>query len=257
MIYSWQTVNCGNLAEQVCRPTEYFDLGQEVEVLDQECPDEAFHQGPVIFGASGLLYPEIAPRLEKAVKSKSHPMIAWGIGHNTHYGKTIEYPDWLNSFDLVGLRDWGTRWDYVPCPSCMSSVFDVSYGIPPNRLVVYDQIDYPVKLELNGIPRENNFHPAEDLPKIVSFLASGETILTSSYHGAYWGRLLNRKVLVWEPWSTKFHTFKPPYLTFVNAETWEKSVDLPQDHRGYLYECRTRNRHFADRVKLVLNPNRL
>lgn len=250
MIYSWQTVNLGNLAEQVCRPTDYFDLGQAVTVLDQACGDTALQQGPLIFGGSGLLYPEIAPTLERAVREKRHPMVAWGIGHNTHGGERADYPEWLNLFDAVGLRDWGTAWDYVPCPSCMNPIFDVARQVPTHPFVIYDQIDYPVAARYEGAPRENNCHPARDLERIVTFLASGETVLTSSYHGAYWGMLLGRKVILWKPWSTKFGTYKrvPP---MIEREVWP----LPTGETGgggYLDDCRERNRRFAERVRAVL-----
>lgn len=250
-IYSWQTVNLGNLAEQVCRPVDYVDLGCEVKVLDQNCPESDFKLGPVIFGASGLLYPEIAPTLERAVCNKLHPMIAWGIGHNTHGGSIIDYPDWLDLFDAVGLRDYGTPWNYVPCPSCLSPVFDIDYGRPDNPLVIYDQIDYPVAAKYTGVPRENNLHGAADLPRIIRFLASGEKILTSSYHGAYWGMLLGRKVVLWTPWSTKFRTFRkvPP---IIHSEVWP----LPEGETGgddYLKDCRERNFEFSEKVMALLD----
>lgn len=254
-IYSWQTVNLGNLAEQVCRPVDYVDLGCEVKVLDQNCPDSDFQIGPVIFGASGLLYPSIAPILERAVRFKRHQMIAWGIGHNTHGGSIIDYPDWLNCFDVVGLRDYGTPWNYVPCPSCLSDVFDMDYGPPTQSMVIYDQIDYPVGAKYEGVPRENNCHGSDDLPRIIRFLASGETILTSSYHGAYWGMLLGRKVVLWTPWSTKFRTFRnvPP---IIHSEIWP----IPNGETGgdgYLDDCRKRNLDFSEKVSNLLKLRNL
>lgn len=250
MIYSWQTVNHGNLGEQVCRPSDYFDLGAPVTVLPHErrvMPTD----GPVIFGASGLLYPEIAPVLEATIKAKGrYPVIGWGIGHNTHGGEVIVYPDWLKGFDLLGLRDWGTSFRYVPCPSCMHPAFDVQRKAA-HSIVIYDQIDFPVGLELPGVPRENNCHPPEDMDKVISFLASGNTILTSSYHGAYWGMLLNRRVLIWKPWSTKFATLKPGCAS-VDGETWGEKILCPQDHSGYLELARFINTAFAERVRALI-----
>lgn len=249
MIYSWQTVNQGNLAEQICRPTDYFNLGHPVTVIPNNCKPVDFTYGPVIFGASGLLYPEISPILESAVMSKQYPMVAWGIGHNTHGGTEISYPDWLRRFDLVGLRDYHSPYPYVPCPSCMHSAFDVDYT-PTRDLVIYDQIDFPVGVTAPGVPRENNFHPPQNMKRIVEFLGSARTILTSSYHGTYWGYLLNRQVLIWKPWSTKFSTLKPNPC-FVDEETWNKPHPA-QNHYGYLQECRHLNRVFAERVKSKL-----
>lgn len=249
-IYSWQTVNLGNLAEQVCRPTDYFQFPCEVVAMDQQ--DRDFSRGPVIFGASGLLYPEIAPILEKAVNEKRYPMVAWGIGNNTHHGDRVWFPDWLAKFDLVGLRDAQSPYEYVPCPSCMSHLFaEHREKQPEHDLVIYDQIDYPVKMTSDGVPRMNNCHPADKLPEVVNFLASGRVILTSSYHGAYWGYLLNRRVLIWEPWSTKFHTLAPKSC-FVNAANWRELAELPADTGLYLEDCRRRNVEFHQRVLKLL-----
>lgn len=250
-IYSWQTVNTGNLAEQVCRPTDYFPFPCGVVAMDQE--DRDFSRGPVIFGASGLLYPEIAPILEKAVSEKQHPMVAWGIGNNTHYGDRVWWPDWLAKFDLVGLRDHRSPYHYVPCPSCMSPLFAEWRDKPPqHELVIYDQVDYPVKLEVPDTPRMNNCHGKEKLAEVVAFLSSGRVILTSSYHGVYWGYLLNRRVLCWEPWSTKFHTLFPAPV-FVNAESWQAHTWKPADTPGYLEDCQRRNTEFHQQVLKLLN----
>ena len=48
-----------------------------------------------------------------------------------------------------------------------------------------------------------------DLNGALAFLASGETVITSTYHGAYWGLMLGRKVIV-VPWATKFLGFRHP-----------------------------------------------
>lgn len=249
-IYSWQTVNTGNLAEQVCRPTDFFKFNHEIVVMDQD--DHDFSHGPVIFGGSGLLYPEIAPILEEAVKNKRYTMIAWGIGTNTHGATEWEYPEWLNKFDLCGLRDYETTHNYVPCPSCMNEEFrDARLIKPSHELVIYDQVDYPVTMQMNGIPRMNNCHPKEKLREVINFLASGKAILTSSYHGVYWGYLLNRNVLIWKPWSTKFFTFKPKPV-FVDENNWLTSLMIEQDHSHYYGECVTRNIEFHQEVSRML-----
>lgn len=249
-VYSWQTVNLGNLAEQVCRPTDYFDLCVEVEVVPQESR-EMPEDSPIVFGGSGLLYPEISPVLETSALHNKFPLVAWGIGHNTHGGDRIDYPDWLKKFALVGLRDWGAPFDWVPCPSCMHPAFSQSYPAPSHPVVVYDQIDYPVAMDVDA-PRQNNCQPREKMNEIVEFLASGETILTSSYHGAYWGMLLNRRVLVWKPWSTKFRTL-PPTVEFVDESDWRAKSTLTQVHLGFLAECRRANVKFFERVRALFN----
>lgn len=250
MIYSWQTVNTGNLAEQVCRPTEYFDLGPVTVIPDEQrdMPVDA----PIIFGGSGLLYPEVAGVLESTSRNSHFPCIAWGIGINVHYGDSIEWPEWLSRFALVGMRDWCSPYPYVPCPSCMHPAFDVQQSIKPEHsIVIYDQVDYPVGMEISGAPRINNQKSASEMDKVIAFLASGKTILTSSYHGAYWGFLLNRRVLIWKPWSTKFLCFKPRCF-YVDEKTFKVQSMVPQDNVGYFEECRSINAEFARQTRRIL-----
>ncbi len=250
MIYSWQIVTPTNLAEQVARPTDYFKF-DDVVTLDQNCPDADLLKGPTIFGSTGLFFPSLAARLEYAVKNSQHPLILWGVGANTHDGKKFEWPEWTGEFDLVGLRDWPNPWNYVPCPSCMHESFSVDRPDPIHKLVIYDQVDFPVGVQMEGVPRENNSHPASEMERIIAFLASGETILTSSYHGAYWGFLLNRKVVVWKPFSTKFYGLKPRTV-FADENNLELALSIPQDNDGFLDECRELNRQFYYLVKGVL-----
>ena len=252
MIYSWQVVNVGNLAEHISRPTDYFS-DFKAEVLDWQCEYEELLKGPVIFGATGLLFPGLDARLKYASENSKHPLIAWGIGHNTHFGDRIEYPEWLSKFSAVGVRDWGTPYCYVPCPSCMNSVIGAAVerdASPTVPMVIYEHMDFPVRIEAD-LPRMNNQHEVQELGKVVDFLASAKVIVTSSYHGAYWGFLLNRRVLVWEPWSTKFWTFKPKTL-FVDKENWRLASTVPQDNTGYYEDCITRNRQFAAKVRAIL-----
>lgn len=256
MIYSWQVVNVENLAEHITRPTAYFpDL--KAEVLDWKCPGSELLKGPVIFGATGLLFPDLAERLKWTAENSKFPLVAWGIGTNTHFGDKIEYPEWLAKFSLVGLRDYGTRFHYVPCPSCLHP--DIANAKkrdepPQHRFVIYDHKDFPVPIKIEGAPRMSNMGTPEDVSKAVYFISGGKTVITSSYHGAYWGFLLNRNVLVWEPWSTKFWTFKPKTL-FVNEKNWRLAETVPQDNTGYYEECVELNHKFYERVKSLLGSD--
>jgi len=49
---------------------------------------------------------------------------------------------------------------------------------------------------------------AGDMEEVIAFLASGEVVVTSSYHGAYWARLLGRKVALL-PRGSKFWHLPP------------------------------------------------
>jgi hypothetical protein len=249
------TVNPDNLAEQVCRPTVYFKELAEVKVLPNKIEDlEVFAKNAVIFGGSGLFYYDTAPVLVEALDRKRFPMVLWGGGANQHGDHLVRWPEWTKKFDLVGLRDFGNPWDYVPCPSCMSPFFDEARASSPKHdLVVYEHPRCPID-GLRGFPRMDNKHKAGMFRDVLMFLASGRTLVTSSYHGVYWGMLLGRKVLCWKPWSSKFYGLEPLYY-LVNDQNWNKvHKDIPKNGRveNYLEGCRQLNVYFAEKVFKLL-----
>jgi hypothetical protein len=88
--------------------------------------------------------------------------------------------------------------------------------------------------------------------KVLDFLASGEVLLTSSYHGAYWGMLLNRKVILINVFSSKFHGFKhqPPIAT---EEGWKSKHSEAHNYPEALAECRNANLQFSEKVRDLLS----
>jgi len=82
-------------------------------------------------------------------------------------------------------------------------------------------------------------------------LGSGETIITNSFHGAYWALLMGRKVLIYVPWCSKFVTF-PVWLASCGEDDWEVKLSEAISVDGYLEECRAINYEFAGTVIDVL-----
>lgn len=252
MIISWLTINSDNIAEQHCRATDYFpDLGLVTKLSNEVKSLDIFAQGPVIFGASGLLNNNAAYMLYDALSYKKHPFIAWGIGANSHEVMSPIYPDWLKQFDLVGLRDKKVGdYDHVPCPTCMSSLFDKYRECKPDHSFVYYS-HYGFPLEKNSYyPYRTNQGGASDFESVLQFLASGQNIITNSYHGMYWGCLLNRQVLAVNPFSSKFYAF--PETVTIWKDCNEQYLK-PQDHSHYLEDCRKANQVFLGKVKQLLH----
>jgi len=139
-----------------------------------------------------------------------------------------------------------------------------------HEIVVFSHKKFQINIP--GVPRLTN--TTQSFEQVLDFLASGETIITSSYHGAYWGTLLGRKVLAF-PFSTKFYTFKHlptlyPSKKWKQAscklsifkkqiyQHWHKNKflcdcsdwqDLLKDCQSYpesLMECRTQNQKFYE-----------
>ncbi len=157
----------------------------------------------MIYGGGALGY-ELA---EQGQLHQDSLKIAWGVGISRP-GMTLpgRAPD---GFSLFGSREWGQENSiYVPCVSCMSPLFDVKYEI--KRPVVFFANDdpwiqdqYPARIP--ELPTVTN---TASLEEIIAFLASGETVVTNSYHGAYWGTLIGRKVVLYKPYSSKFFSYK-------------------------------------------------
>ena len=64
----------------------------------------------IVFGDGGLLdYDYFRPGWTDVLRATSAEAIAWGVGHNRHGAGRGRYPDFLQSFALVGVRDSGAR----------------------------------------------------------------------------------------------------------------------------------------------------
>jgi hypothetical protein len=149
-----------------------------------------------------------------------------------------------------------------------------------HEIVVFSHKKF--QIHIPGVPRLTN--TTQNFEQVLDFLASGETIITSSYHGAYWGTLLGRKVLAF-PFSTKFYTFKHlPTLYPVKKwkpaswklsifkkqiyQRWDKNKflcdlqnwqDLLKNCQSYpesLVECRTQNQKFYEQCLEMIDKSR-
>ncbi len=235
-----------NLGDRCSSPTLYFSQLQETVNL---CPATAqlpkiWLQKTVLVGGGGLIaHPAFELNMEALAAYRPKVLVAWGIGHNAHGEREITYPDYLDKFDLVGLRDYGSKYEWVPCASCLHPGFDRKYEIT-EEFVVYEnplcsplQIPGPKKLD----NRENS------LEQVLSFLGSAHTVLTSSYHGAYWATLLGRNVVIVDPFSSKFYGFKHTH-PIADESNWRSKQNDVRNYPEALEECRRANWKFSEKV---------
>jgi exopolysaccharide biosynthesis predicted pyruvyltransferase EpsI len=90
----------------------------------------------------------------------------------------------------------------------------------------------------DAIPRFVN--SGNNIEHTIELLGSTEIILTNSYHGAYWGTLLRKKVIVvGGAWSTKFNWMKHPPMVLSRKQRWQDVVDEAPIYKDALEECRT------------------
>lgn len=207
MIYNLFLKDTGNIGDTVCGPLLYFNLGEH-KLIDvtkwREYKDE-MKDSFVILGGGGLFHLPSADYANghftpiEEMLAELNNIILWGVGHNIHGVKTIEYPDYMNKFKMIGVRDCIPGMNWVPCASCMSELFDKQYARKHNT-IAYVHSNYPKSFDIPTMhPEGASFDAA------IEFLGSADTILTNSYHGMYWGMLLNRNVQVIDAYSSKFY----------------------------------------------------
>ena len=212
----------------------------------------------VVLGGGGVLNPFDWPKVIVPLLERGNRVMAWAIGHHhDHFHfDPAEVGDWRASIEryeqeyalerlwIASVRDAGTRFEYVPCSSCMSEAFDGDYE-PRHKTVIYGQgaLD---PIEIDGLPTMLNTWEAS-LEEILAFLGSAECVITNSYHGAYWATLLGRRVLVYEPWCSKW-LLTPWPLTTCNRRNWRRRRRRAKAPPAMLADARGRNRAFAARV---------
>jgi len=181
----------------------------------------------------------------------SAPRHIWGAGHNGPLDKRgaaeIVYPDWLMNFDEVGVRDWDQNQPWVPCASCMHPALKKKYAIK-NDVVFFEHKKQLIKNFGNdSIPRFVN--SGSNIDQTIELLGSANIILTNSYHGAYWGVLLGKKVIVVEPWSSKFLSMKHAPWILKRDQDWKEVVDQIKIHDSALDDCQDATTKFWVKIK--------
>jgi hypothetical protein len=298
LIINVHVIDPHNIGDTLSAPVNYFDF-PGFEVLKADIRHlEKFVQAHfeelqnrdriyIIVGGGGLLFTRFF-RAFQQLKSLFPQafLIAWGIGQQI-YEQTMDrekilqdfpYADYLERFNIIGIRDYGLaheahspRIEWVPCASCLHPLFDVPREIKHPYVVFSHQ-----KFQLNFPAFPRMTHDCQDFKAVLDFLGSGEIILTSSYHGAYWGTLLGRKVLAF-PFSTKFQTLKHSPAVYPVAkwtpsnfqihlfgktlyqrlnlkkftcslEDWQSFVPQCQTYPQALGECRERNQQFFQQL---------
>lgn len=241
-----------NIGDQMCCPLDHlslpgvrFDLRQPIDAF------AALRPAAVVFGGGGLFHGERLPtkigQIAAVVRRQSPTtvLVAWGAGANQHGVNEFSYPEYLHEFDLVGLRDWGNPWNYVPCVSCLHSSFDVQWPTPQHDIVAVEHFDHP----MTGLPQIPSITNAQDRRRfrdVIAHIANGEALLTNSYHAAYWGLLLGRKVAIYRAFSNRFRGFSRP-IPLCDETNWRQAVKSASTYKEYLEECRRHNRAFARR----------
>lgn len=181
------------------------------------------------------------------------PRIIWGAGHNGEYQKKLkgflEYPNWLRNFDLVGVRDYKQQYDWIPCASCMHPALRQSYKIK-NDVIWFEHKKQLIKsTEFGSDPIPRFINSGSNIDQTIELLGSANIIITNSYHGAYWGTLLKKRVIVVEAWSSKFNAMKHSPYFLGKGDYWRDVIDDIRIHDNAIDECIDANQQYWDKVK--------
>jgi len=239
----------GNIGDMMCSPFRYFrTTGHlyelDIEPLDALSPLLSRREDPLVLGGGGLFAFEAA--VNRLLSRYQGPMIGWGIGRNNPLvgrGSRIQ----TEKFTLLGIRDWESGHEWLPCVSCLSPLFDLYRAVPAQHdFVLYDH--QHVRQPIEGHPRLTN--ACMNFSQVLAFLSSGETVVTNSYHGAYWARLLGRRVVVL-PFSDRLlHLRFPPIVG--TAENYRERAKEDRPELAALSLCREQNLRFSQRVSELI-----
>jgi hypothetical protein len=196
-------------------------------------------------------YQDLVSEYINKVQKDTAPRVVWGAGHNGEVSKKskkeLTFPDWLTEFNSCGVRDWNQGYKWVPCASCLHPALRKNYSIK-NDVIFFEHKKQLLKdFGTDSIPRFIN--SGSNIEQTIELLGSANTILTNSYHGAYWGTLLKKRVVVIDPWSTKFFNFKHMPVLLEKDEDWKSAIERAKIHTTALDECATANESFWNTIK--------
>lgn len=249
IIQSVYAINPSNLGDMASCPLQYFRFlrdGKEVRTMHLHVRNEVrkARNHPTIIGGGGLLKRN-NPVADWVKECQRFAIWGAGVNENGVKGKQLPPSYWRGS--PVGFRDSGTGATWAPCASCMHPLIDEYRNTEPRwEVAVYEGWD-----SINYDPfgcRRLSCWGLRNLRQAFAFLASAQTIITSSYHGAYWATLLGRRVAVIpELHAAKFYHLRWP-VPLGEVEDIPRLVDEAKIHPHALDEAREATVAFAARV---------
>lgn len=199
-----------------------------------------------------IKYQDLISATMEKISPVSTLRYVWGAGHNSsddvEFNK-IQWPKVLSRYKRVGIRDYSktSRFAWTPCASCMHPALTESYAVK-NDVIWFEHKKQMIKdFGQDSIPRFVN--SGSNIEQTIELLGSANTILTNSYHGAYWGTLLKKRVIVVGRWSSKFNFFKHQPTILGKKEEWKDYRETAPVYENALEECRTATQLFWQTIQ--------
>jgi len=253
-IFRYDSTNAGDYFSP---PFRYVNLGSSRFEDISHLNNVASLAPNLVIGGGGLLGSRtFDPHFKRIFERRYQTVVGWGLGDNARINPVsgyvkkskCNYPSYIDRFDLLGVRDYGTNYPWVPCASCLHPLFQKHWQAE-NEIVVYEHKRVPISIDC--FPKMSN--GTNDLAKILRFIGSARVVVTNSYHGAYWGQLFGKAVLVF-PFGSKFYHFKHK-ITLCKPADWKKGLDRVEEQPPALAECIEANLGFWQLVhKLFALP---
>ncbi|MDQ2065781.1 polysaccharide pyruvyl transferase family protein [Xinfangfangia sp. CPCC 101601] len=236
-----------NIGDRWCSPFDYFNWpGAEARDLRKAgaAYDIGIYGGGKIFGSLS--------KEAGVIRGQTTRHIAWGVSTVQTFPISFRYSASRRLCELIGSRDFGDkRYDFAPCVSCMSPLFDIVK--PPEHDVVFYYHAGKTAGQGINIPSwmpslSNN---CSSLEEALAFIASGRTVVSNSYHGVYWSLLMGRRVIC-IPFSGKFSSYRyPPFYS--SAKRWADDLRKGLAQPQMLQVCREATLRFKYRVDAVID----
>ncbi len=201
--------NCSPLPYYFSYFSQYDLLRHDIDFIDF---NEIQPEDVVILGGSGMLH--VTRSFDEnicRVLARCRHVVGWSLGFNTHRGAWAQGTDFpeipFDRFSLLTIRDVHHPSGIEHCadPSCLHPALGTRADISRTYGVI-EHKDLPLSLDLGADTMKNN----RSIEEIADFIAHTETILTNSWHVAYWTQLMERKCILVNAWSTKFDFMYPP-----------------------------------------------
>lgn len=245
-ICKFKTENTGDL--EIC-PYDYFPEYFNQYIVQKVDNDYLqylhFKQSVFILGGGGLINQNDNWNngINKLIENKNI-VIGWGIGFNQHKGKTLNSEVNLNDFTLLGIRDFNIGYPYLPCISCLKKELTIKSKIERKIGCIIHYHNTELKFDY---PTMYNNQPFED---IIKFISESEVIITNTYHIMYWSTLMNKKVILFNPFSNKFDNFKFKPVKYTG--NLEEDIKKSQNYPEAIDECKKLNLAFFEKVKKLI-----